>query len=193
MKKNLINPIEKELSMIGKTVGFTVFDQKYFGKIIAFDEKYRTFIIEDFYALKNGQKSTICPMIELDFNDIEEIYTEPIYYYVSKEFQIFSQLAFGGNHVDVIKIPFSTLANNKALLEFTPFVQNQISNDNTKWFAGYLLAFDKYDDYHINYHVAKHFLANNALLMIKMSNDYEFKEQFIETYNKFKLDQLKEK
>lgn len=180
--------------IVGKIVGFTIFGSEYFGKIDAFDNENDTYIIYEQRDLATGElfnagNGTSKCIVELENHEIQEVYVEPDYYYISGNFDILSgDSEYDADHTEISHFPirFSELANNQELLKFSPFVGNQIDEDNTRWFAGYLLALDKFDD-SVEKVVAKHFLVNNPLVTIAIFEDYEHLEFFKKVYDK--LDQ----
>lgn len=190
--ENILSKIDQHIldtaKLIGQVVEFTVFSQKHFGRILSFDQKFGTFIVKDFYILEDGTKSTINGYIELEKNEIEKVYTEPMFYYISWEFEflVYSTRCLPLDSEDIFPIRVSELANNPELLKFTPFVGTQVEEDNKKWFSGYMTALNRFDE-KTDRNIVRNLLISDVLLVIRMSKKYSMYNQFIEVYEK--LDQ----
>lgn len=189
-QKQIVSDLETNKKLIGKVVDFQFGNAdnpiRLYGKINDYLQTFDTYLIKEPKGYGKHTFLSDC-QVELESHEIIQVLENKQpehfhYYWVSQQFSIYSSFVMDltDNHV---KIRFSELANNEQLLKFTPFVGTQIENDNTNWFAGYLLAFEKYDSYYSKEGFRKD-LNENPLLTLHIAEDYEFRKEFMEVYNK---------
>ena len=75
-------------NLVGKIIRFSIVGRKHFGKINAYLQEYDTYLVNEPRDLATDDKFQT--IIEVEQHEIEHVYEEPIYYFISNDFDVLS-------------------------------------------------------------------------------------------------------